>query len=200
MRLWVNVTEGKCAGEGKNAPNYMLIGWQIGNFLKTTNFQNWTVIWNISSFFSFSTLSHTHTHTPVLVYSSSLADTSINHFQFDTRQKRLHVYYVFMHMIAQIIIMMMVANVACTRHELVSKFLILFIVCSLSLPECMCARQALSHSHYWWPHLALADVALQCHCMTNMHHQIQASKEPHINTSIHACDAKHRHQMDPIRC
>lgn len=33
-----------------------------------------------------------------------------------------------MHMIAQIIIMMMVANVACTRHELVSKFLILFIV------------------------------------------------------------------------
>lgn len=63
-----------------------------------------------------------------LSLSLSLADISINHFQFDTRQKRLHVYYVFMHMIAQIIIMMMVANVACTRHELVSKFLILFIV------------------------------------------------------------------------
>lgn len=138
-------------------------------------------------FFSFSIRSHTNT--PVLAYSSSssLADTSINHFQFDTRQKRLHVYYVFMHMIAQIIIMMMVANVACTRHELVSKFLILFIVCSLSFCMCVCLCAMLSHSHHWKSHFPLADVALQSHYMTNMHHQIQASKEPHINTSIHAC-------------
>lgn len=44
-----------------------------------------------------------------------LADTSINHFQFDTRQKRLLVYYVFMHMIAQIIIIMMMVG-QCRMH------------------------------------------------------------------------------------
>lgn len=111
-------------------------------FSKNNENPKLNVIWNIifflipSLFLPASLSAHflslaeqkAQTHILSSARSLSLADTSINHFQFDTRQKRLHVYYVFMHMIAQIIIMMMVANVACIRHELVSKFLILFIV------------------------------------------------------------------------
>lgn len=100
-----------------------------------------------------------------------------------------------MHMIAQIIIMMMVANVACTRHVLVSTFFdfIYSCVCLNGLASNgssnACMKAAYSSS---------ADASHSTY-MTNMHHQIQASKEPHINRdrcTEHTFGIK----LDPVRC